>query len=239
MFKLQRNRFNNLFRYYTIQKLCIRYYAGQIKKQPKKLKWEKSHYIINNKGLKATKPIMYKVSINTKKAYSYKPKVAETLRVLLVRKFRKKKKVKNIKHQKYIAMMARKAAKQRLMEAKHKFNPLPKKSTKRPFKYFLLKHTFNMGLCKKPLQARMGKGKGKVYTFVQPMRKHSSFLEFSTRALNIRKIYKIIKIIKKRMSEKELRIRWHNRHQQDPKGFVENIINAKVFNQNAPHLLYK
>ncbi len=213
-----------------------RFYAGQIKKQPNKFTWNKSYYINNNKGIKGKNPVMYNVSIDTKKAYKLKPIVAETIRVLLVRKFKKRKKVKNVKHQKYIAMMARKAAKQRLIEEKHKFNPLPKKSTKKPFKYFLLKHTFNMGLCKKPLQARMGKGKGKVYTYVHPMRDNNSFLEFSTRALAIRKIYKLIKLIKKRMPEKNIRLRWHNRHKQDIKHFVEHIVHPKALNQNTPHI---
>jgi len=158
-----------------------------MKLQPLKFKYKKPHKVKSFKGQKGTKFAVYTTGIKIKENISVDYTQLEAVRRMLSRqtKGRREKKVKNVKHQKYIKMMQLKAAREAKSDNTSKKRKKPKK------KFYLIRSTITQPLTKKPLQTRMGKGKGNPYKWIYNVRKSRILLEFSHRKHSLKKIKQI------------------------------------------------
>lgn len=125
-----------------------------MQKFPNKIKFNRSHKIKSYKGLKSKKLSFFKSGLKTTNRSYITWNNFESFRKVYVRSFRSKQ-IKNKKNFKLI-QSSKKQKKKKIVKQKRKINSL------------VFKAHFFSPLTKKPLQVRMGKGKGSVYDWVFP-----------------------------------------------------------------------
>lgn len=103
------------------------------------------------------------------------PKTLESFRIKLKKRLEKKRKRLNKKH------------KGLLRSRRNRFR---KRSRKKAKLNFIIQKGFNQPLTKKPLQVRMGKGKGSTYLWAKPTQNLSTVCEISRRRLSLTKIHR-------------------------------------------------
>jgi ribosomal protein L16/L10AE len=134
-----------------------------MQKLPNKTKFNKSHKIKIYKGSKSNTLSFFKSGIRTTNRSYITWNNFESFRKVYVRSFRSKE-VKNKKNFKLIQSSKKKKKKKRLT-LKKKVNSM------------IFKAHFFSPLTKKPLQVRMGKGKGSAYSWVFPCSSNRILIE--------------------------------------------------------------
>jgi ribosomal protein L16/L10AE len=147
-----------------------------MKQIPNNITYKKPHLKTSFKGLKGTKLALYTTGLKTRSNAYLEYKHFETLRRFIVRKLRTRS-VKNKRNLKYLRSIAKKR------KSLHK---------KKTYKYLFLRPHFHQPRTKKPLQVRMGKGKGSPYKYVYPNRKSRFIVEFSRRQRSIGRIRRLL-----------------------------------------------
>jgi len=123
-----------------------------MKKIPNNIIFKKNHKIKKIKGRKGVNLALFTAGIKIKKASCYMTHTQfESTRRVIVRMLRPKE-VKNKKNLKLI------------QSARKRRNRIKPKANRK--KFLLLRTNFCLPLTKKPLQVRMGKGRGNPYTWV-------------------------------------------------------------------------
>jgi ribosomal protein L16/L10AE len=145
-----------------------------MKQFPNNIIYKKSHKKKRFVGLKGTKLALYTTGIKIKGNSYLSYSQYEATRKVIVKVIRPKE-VKNKKNLKLLH-----SAKKRKK---------PKRHSKK--KYLLLRTNFYSPLTKKPLQVRMGKGKGNPYTWVYPAMRSRVIIEMSRQHHNIHNINRI------------------------------------------------
>lgn len=134
-----------------------------MQKLPNKTKFNKSHKIKNYKGVKSKSLSFFKSGIRTSNRSYLTWNNFEAFRKVYIRSFRSKE-VKNKKNFKLI-QSSKKKKKKKVFKQKRKQNSL------------IFKAHFFSPLTKKPLQVRMGKGKGSAYKWVFPCSSNRILIE--------------------------------------------------------------
>lgn len=160
-----------------------------MKEFPNSPKFKKSHKKKLFKGRKGTSLAMYTTGIKIKQNAYLTSRQYEVIRVLINRKLRPKR-VVNKKHLKLI-QSARK---------QYKVNKKKKKKGKTPF--MLLRYNFCLPLTKKPLQVRMGKGKGSPYKWVHPLTRSGVIMEMSRKRHKLKFIYKLYNRVRNKLPKR-------------------------------------
>jgi len=134
-----------------------------MKKFPNNIIFKKSHKKKTFNGIKGTKLALYTTGVKIKNNSYLSYSQFEATRKVIVKILRPKE-IKNKKNLKLIH-----SARKRKKNAKRQ----PRK------KFLLLRTNFYSPLTKKPLQVRMGKGKGNPYTWVYPTNRSRVIIEMS------------------------------------------------------------
>lgn len=134
-----------------------------MQKLPNKIKFNKSHKIKNYKGSKSKKLNFFKSGIRTTNRSYITWNNFESFRKVYIRAFRSKE-IKNKKNFKLIQSSKNKKKNKKVL-LKKKVNSM------------IFKAHFFSPLTKKPLQVRMGKGKGSVYSWIFPCSSNRILIE--------------------------------------------------------------
>jgi uncharacterized C2H2 Zn-finger protein len=160
-----------------------------MKKFPNTVIYSKSHKKKLFKGHKAQRLFAFTTGIRIKKSTYLSFNNFESIRKILVRSFRPKG-PKDTKNQ---AVLKGRQSPKVIQKTKGKYTRhvskmhlyLKKKEKKQPFR--LRSHIYSP-ITKKPLQVRMGKGKGAPYTWVSPTPHGKVTVEISRKSLNLIKL---------------------------------------------------
>jgi ribosomal protein L16/L10AE len=148
-----------------------------MKQFPNNIIYKKSHKIQNFKGNKAVNLALFTSGLKLKKDSCYLSYAQfEASRRVIVRLLRPKE-IKNKKNLKLIHSARKRKVKSRSKTIKKRF--------------LFLRTNFCLPLTKKPLQVRMGKGKGNPYTWVYAARRSRVIFEMSRQRYNLRLIHKL------------------------------------------------
>lgn len=91
----------------------------------------------------------------------------------------------------------------------------------------IFRSNFNLGLTKKPLQVRMGKGKGAPVDWVYPFAKNRMFLEFVSKRVKTAKLKRIFKKAEQKLPAKmKIRVSPNNKI-YNSFNFLEKLVNLK------------
>ena len=148
-----------------------------MQKLPNKTKFNKSHKIKKYKGCKSKSLSFFKCGLKTKSRSYISWNNFESFRKVYVRFFRSKE-VKNKKNFKLIQSSKNKKVKKKVLTKKKKNS-------------MIFKAHFFSPLTKKPLQVRMGKGKGSAYKWIFPCSSNRILIEQLTfiRKKKIKRVY--------------------------------------------------
>jgi len=151
-----------------------------MKKFPNKTKYTRPHKIKSIVGTKGVNLSRYSVGLRLKTAIYLKYEHLESARRAISRLVKPKemKNKKNLKH---------------IHSAKKKGKGKPKRSRARRRRFLLIRSNLCNPLTKKPLQTRMGKGKGSVATWVSAGAPSKPILEMSRQHLRISRIIHLLK----------------------------------------------
>jgi len=150
-----------------------------MKKIPNNIIYKKNHKIKKIKGRKGVNLALFTAGLKIKKGSCYMSHTHfESTRRVIVRLLRPKE-MKNKKNLKLI-QSARKRRK----------GTKPKVTRK---KFLLLRTNFCLPLTKKPLQVRMGKGKGNPYTWVYATKKSRVIFEMSRQRHSLYLIHRLLR----------------------------------------------
>jgi large subunit ribosomal protein L16 len=145
-----------------------------MKKFPNKIKYKKPHQKILFKGSKGRSLSIFTTGLKLKEHINLTYDQLEAARKSVARRTRKKKRI-NEKNLRYIRGMAKqKSRKQKPISVQQ---------------FLSIKSHFFQSLTRKPLQTRMGKGKGSPAKWVYPCQKHRVFTELSLRKRSLSKIH--------------------------------------------------
>ncbi|RYE05330.1 MAG: ribosomal protein L16 [Rickettsiaceae bacterium] len=153
-----------------------------MQKFPNNIKKNKSHKVKTYKGSKANKLSFFKSGLITKNISYLSWNNFESFRKVYVRAFR----TREVKNKKNFKLIQSAKKKKRKKQQKKKVNSL------------IFKAHFWSPLTKKPLQVRMGKGKGSPYKWVFPCSNNRVLLEQLT-TIRKRKILRVFKKASKKM----------------------------------------
>lgn len=143
-----------------------------------------------NKGLKGRRLNSYNLGLKTSSSTIINPKQLESFKKSLNRNLKTKER-KNKKNFKIIKSI------------KSQDKAIAQKKKRKKEKIFFLRYNLVLGLTKKPLQVRMGKGKGNPVEWVYPVAKNRVLMEFNLKSLKKRK--KIIRTLLK--ASKKLKVK--------------------------------
>lgn len=143
-----------------------------------------------NKGNKGKSLSSYNLGLRAKTSTIINAKQLESLKKALNRNLKTKDK-KNKKNFKII-----KSVKNTADFSKRK---------KKKEKVFFLRYNLSLGLTKKPLQVRMGKGKGAPVEWVYPVAKNRILMEFNLKRKLLKRFNKVKRVLKK--SSKKLKVK--------------------------------
>lgn len=133
-----------------------------MKNFPKRIKFKRTHQTFCHKGQRATKLCVYSAGVKVKDSLYLTYAHFEIVRVIISKLF----KVKGPKNKKHLKLI----------------RSALKRKKKKPVKIerkIILRPNLTLGLTKKPLQVRMGKGKGTVYLWVSPLNPNRVIFELS------------------------------------------------------------
>src|ERR1700761_1347676 len=162
-----------------------------MKKFPNSIVFSKSHKKKTFKGLKSQKLFTFTTGLRIKKSAYLTFDHFESMRKVLVRCFRPK----GPKETKNQAMLQSRQQKpiQKIKSNQKKNAQKPFIKKKKKVTPFRLRHHIYSPITKKPLQVRMGKGKGNVDTWVSPTPFSKTTLEISRKKMDLRKLKRIAK----------------------------------------------
>jgi large subunit ribosomal protein L16 len=146
-----------------------------MKKFPNKVKFKKNHLIRTFSGRKGIRLSCFTIGLQLQNNCYLSHKQLEEARRVIVRLLRPKSR-KNTKDKRYIQLKKKKAKKR-------------KKKTR--LKYLLIKSNLTAPITKKPLQVRMGKGKGSLDHYVSVAKKSRIIFEISRQRLKLHRVNKL------------------------------------------------
>jgi ribosomal protein L16/L10AE len=185
-----------------------------MQKFPNNIKKNKSHKIKTYKGSKAKNLTFFKSGLITKNISYLSWNNFESFRKVYVRAFR----TREVKNKKNFKLIQSAKKKKKRKQQKKKVNSL------------IFKAHFWSPLTKKPLQVRMGKGKGSPYKWVFPCSNNRILLEQLT---TIRK-KKISRVFNKASKKMPLLLKYviEKKKQIFPKRLGEKIFFSRYFDNN-------
>jgi len=165
-----------------------------MKNFPDIVSFNKSHKKKSFKGQKAKHFFTYTTGLRTRRNVYMTHLQYETMRRIIVRCLRsktpimrkKKARIKNLKAQMYDNDIP-------VKDKSKKKNMYSKRFSRKKIVAFRLRHHFYSPITKKPLQVRMGKGKGDPYNWVSPTSRSNIVFEISRKTQNIFKLYRYSK----------------------------------------------
>lgn len=163
-----------------------------MKNFPDIVSFTKSHKKKSFKGQKAKNFFTYTTGLRIRRSVYMTHIQYETMRRIIVRSLRLKKsliskKKARIKDQSYDLPIDNKG------KGKKQINIHRKRFSRKKIVGFRLRHHFYSPITKKPLQVRMGKGKGDPYNWVSPTSNSNMVFEVSRKIQNIYKLYRYSK----------------------------------------------
>jgi ribosomal protein L16/L10AE len=151
-----------------------------MKQFPNNVTFDKNHKRKTQKGTKAKSLSLFTSGMSIKKtkakSLNLSHKHLETMRRILVRCLRPKGKKRNLKNLRNKVTTLKKRSSRR--RRRNKTKPLR----------FKLRYNFYSPVTKKPLQVRMGKGKGSPHIWVYPTSNARVLLEISRKRLSLQKM---------------------------------------------------
>ena len=166
-----------------------------MKKFPNKVKYSRPHKIKIIKGTKGHSFSKFQVGVRLKSATYLTYEQLEAARRTIIRLI-KPKELKNRKNAMFTKNVQHKMVRRfKKRRAKHK-------------NFFFIRSNICLPITRKPLQVRMGKGKGTLHSWVFPAGKSRIIFEMSRQRFKISKIVKLMKISRKRMPKK-LKLIYH------------------------------
>lgn len=160
-----------------------------MKKFPNKVKFTRPHKIKVIKGLKGILLSRFTIGVRLKSSIYLSYEQLEATRRAITRLV-KPKELKNKKNLNLIKSIQKKLVRHRKR---------PKRKQK---KFLFIRSNLCLPLTKKPLQVRMGKGKGTVDRWVYAARKSRIIFEMSRQRFKIRKIHRLFSISRVKLPSK-------------------------------------
>jgi len=161
-----------------------------MKEFPNKVKYSRPHKIRIIKGSKGFSLSRFNCGVRLKSSLYVSYKHLEIVR-RTINRIIKPKGVKNKKNLMYIRSS--------LKKYRTKTHNIKKKLRAKKKKFLFVRSNLCLPLTKKPLQVRMGKGKGSVNRWVYPANKSRVIFEMSRQKFKLRKIYKLFTKSSKKM----------------------------------------
>lgn len=162
-----------------------------MKRYPNTIIYSKSHKKRVFKGLKANSLFTFGTGLRLKKNKYITFEQTESVRKIMVRALRPKgpKETKNqlkLRSRQQKPVFTRKSKKKqiRVLRYVHKRRKVPQ---------FNIRTHIYSPITKKPLQVRMGKGKGNPHAWIAPTQAPKAILEFSRKKLKLKKILRLAK----------------------------------------------
>lgn len=158
-----------------------------MKKFPNKVNFSRSHKLKKFKGMKGVFLNRFTTGLRIKTSHYFSYEHLETARRAITRLV----KPKEIKNKKHLAL-----AKNSKQKVKTRASKRQKAKQK---KFLAIRSNISLPLTKKPLQVRMGKGKGSVDKWVYAANKSRVLFELSRKKFKLTKIHKLISVTKKKL----------------------------------------
>lgn len=169
-----------------------------MKKFPTKVKFKKPHKIKIIKGNKGINLIKFTAGIRLTHTKYISYDQIEAVRRALTRRV----KPRELKRRKDIFLRKKALALAQQKLAGRSSKKKRKKRSKKKGELVFIRANFCLPLTKKPLQVRMGKGKGSVDHWVYPAKSSRVLFEMSRRRFKLRKIYRLLSLSHLKLSSK-------------------------------------
>jgi large subunit ribosomal protein L16 len=166
-----------------------------MKKFPNKTKFSRPHKIKVMKGLKGNSLSRFTMGVRLKSSVYLSYEQLEAARRAITRLV----KPKELKNKRNLAIIKSTSQKTRRRN---------KKSRSKQKKFLFIRSNLCLPLTKKPLQVRMGKGKGTIDRWVFPANRSRVIFEMSRQRFTIQKVHKLLAISRVKMPSK-LKIIYH------------------------------
>lgn len=160
-----------------------------MKKFPNKVKFTRPHKIKIIKGVKGNLLSRFTVGVRLKKSVYISYEQLETARRAVTRLV----KPKGLKNRKNLVLAK---------SAQQKFNRRKKRPRAKQKKILFIRSNLCLPLTKKPLQVRMGKGKGSVDRWVYAARQSRVIFEMSRQRFKLKKLHHLLSISSIKMPTK-------------------------------------
>jgi ribosomal protein L16/L10AE len=166
-----------------------------MKKFPNKVKFTRPHKIKVIKGLKGISLSRFTIGVRLKSSTYLSYEQLEAARRAITRLV----KPKELKNKKNLAL---------LKSAQQKVRRRNKRSKAKQKKFLFIRSNLCLPLTKKPLQVRMGKGKGLIDRWVYAANKSRVVFEMSRQRFKLRKLQRLLSISRIKMPSK-LKLTYH------------------------------
>jgi len=177
-----------------------------MKKFPNNIKFTRPHKIKVMKGSKGIFLSRFSVGVRLKTSQYLSYEQLEAARRVITRLV----KPKELKNKKNLIL---------LKSAQRKFSRRTKRPKAKRKKFLSIRSNLCLPLTKKPLQVRMGKGKGSIDRWVYAAHKSRVIFEMSRQRFKLPKIYRLLAISRVKMPSK-LKIIYHRAYTRRETNFI-------------------
>nr|ADZ99046.1 ribosomal protein L16 [Physarum polycephalum] len=181
-----------------------------MKKFPNNTKFKRPHKIKIIKGNKGIFLSRFSVGVRLKASRYLSYEQLETARRVITRLV----KPKELKNKKNLTI---------LKSTQQKFSRQTRRPRAKQKKFLYIRSNLCLPLTKKPLQVRMGKGKGSIDKWVFAANKSRVIFEMTRQRFKLRKVHRLLSVSRVKMPTK-LKIIYHRLHTRRETNFVSKYI---------------